>query len=84
MITVEICMGTTCFVLGGDSFSDFEEKMPVEMAGKVELVAGRCLGLCRGGKFEGAPYVKINGVPVGNATPTLVLEILHEMLRSEE
>ncbi len=83
MILVEICTGTTCFVLGGEQFSDFEDKMPAFMKGVVEVQASRCLGLCRGGKFSGAPYVKINGVPVGNAEPGLIMDMLNEMINSK-
>ena len=79
-IQVEICAGTTCFVLGSVQFESFEDTMPSEWKGKVEVSASRCLGLCRKGKFSGAPYVRINSVPIGNATPEKVMEVIAEML----
>lgn len=79
MIKVEVCMGTTCFVLGGEQFTDFDKRLPKNLKDKVEVIGSRCLGLCRGTKFSGAPYVRINGVPVGNADPGKVLDILQEM-----
>ena len=79
-IHVEICAGTTCFVLGSVQFESFEESLPAQWRSSVEVTASRCLGLCRKGKFSGAPYVRINSVPFGNATPEKVMEVIAEML----
>ena len=79
-ITVEICMGTTCFVLGANEFSTIDEQVSQRWPGLVDIRPVHCLGDCRGGAFHGAPYMKVNDVPVGKAHPQMLMSMLEEML----
>ncbi len=79
-VTVEICMGTTCFVLGARDFSSIEDQIALRWPGQVEIIPVHCMDFCRGGAFHGAPYMKVNHVPVGKAHPQLLMSMLEEML----
>ena len=79
-VVVEICVGTTCFVLGAAEFETIEQRIESRWPGKVDVRASRCLGLCKGGQFNGAPYVKINSVPIGKANAELILSLIQEIL----
>ena len=45
-IKVEICLGTTCYVLGSFRLSALEEQLPPELKSKVDIVGCACLNVC--------------------------------------
>ncbi|MDR1141964.1 MAG: (2Fe-2S) ferredoxin domain-containing protein [Planctomycetaceae bacterium] len=59
-IKVEICLGTTCHLMGASELVDLEQQLPAELAGMIEVVGSACLGACRNRQYGGAPYVRIN------------------------
>ena len=78
---VEICLGTTCYVLGSFRLSALEEQLPPELADRVEVAGAACLGLCKDRNYGKAPFVRINGnCVVDNATIEKVLDALKEEL----
>ncbi len=77
-IKVEICLGTTCYVLGSFRLSALEERLPADVKHGVEVVGCSCLGVCRDRNYGNAPFVRINGSRVvDNATVEKVIDILH-------
>ncbi len=75
-IKVEICMGTTCYVLGASSLLQVQEALPAELASRVEIDGASCLELCKNGQFGKAPFVRVNGETISEATiPKLVQAI---------
>lgn len=75
--TIEICLGTACYVLGADKILKvLENKLNIKLGekssdNKYEIVQSRCLGCC-----SMAPVVKINDKIYGNLNESKILEIL--------
>ncbi len=73
-ILVELCFGTTCFVMGASKLQDLETLMPPQYRDKVEIKAHTCLDLCKDSTYAKAPFVKINGEIISEATVEKVLK----------
>lgn len=80
-IELDICIGTTCFVMGADKLQEINEYFPAEWGNSVEIKASTCLGLCQNNEYSKAPYVKIDGEIMPNAS---VEKILVEIKRKIE
>ncbi|MPN48433.1 hypothetical protein SDC9_196040 [bioreactor metagenome] len=77
-IKVEICLGTTCYVLGSFRLSALEERLPADLKRDVEVVGCSCLGACRDRNYGNAPFVRIGGTRiVDNATVEKVIDVLY-------
>ena len=63
-IKVEVCCGTTCYLLGA----------------QVEIVAMPCLEVCTNDNYSHAPFVRINGEILGEATVDLISRKVNELL----
>lgn len=81
MIHLQICQGTTCYVMGAASLASLEAHLPEDLAGRVRVTGCRCLGLCLDGAFGGAPYVTIDGEVLARATPESVIAALRARLK---
>ncbi len=77
-ITVSICTGTTCFVMGASELLLLEEELPQELLEKVSIEGVTCLELCKGGANSKAPYVLIDGEIHEEATIQSVIEKIKE------
>jgi NADH:ubiquinone oxidoreductase subunit E len=80
-ITVKVCTGTTCFVMGGANLQELNDIIPKKYGNKVEVVASNCLGLCSiNWEYSKAPYVKVNDTDVSEATVERVIEEIDKQL----
>lgn len=76
---ISVCMGTACFVKGGEKVLDrVKEKLKIgegetTQDGKFSIDATRCIGAC-----GLAPVFTINDEVYGKATPELVDKVLEE------
>lgn len=59
-ITVKICSGTTCFIMGGNQLNDMAELIKTKYGDKVEITGSNCLGECSNSHSK-APFVEIDG-----------------------
>ncbi len=59
-VTVEICCGTTCYLLGSSNLLNLENELPPEWRDMVDVKALPCLNLCETQNLGGAPFVRIN------------------------
>ena len=75
MVTVEICMGTSCHLLGSQDLLDAIEALPSEQRQLIEVKGITCFKSCGKG-----PNVKINGVLRNGVTPDILLEALQNNL----
>lgn len=83
-IDVEICLGTTCFVMGAGYLQELNDTLPKEFGDKVKVTCVRCLGLCeKSEKFSQAPYVKVDGEVISGATKEKVYEAVERALNDE-
>jgi NADH:ubiquinone oxidoreductase subunit E len=81
MIHLQICQGTTCYVMGAAQLAGLATQLPEDLRGRVRVTGCHCLGLCREGAFGGAPYVTIDGEVLARATVDTVLTALRQRLR---
>ncbi len=79
-IKVEVCCGTTCYLLGAQSLLALEKSMPAPWVGKVEIVAMPCHEVCTNDNYSHAPFVRINGEILGEATVDLISRKVNELL----
>ncbi len=83
-ITVEVCCGTTCYVLGAAKLLNLETELPDGLRDCVELKALPCLDLCIAQNLGGAPFVRINGTEImAQATLEKLQERLTELIAEE-
>ena len=76
-ISVKVCMGTTCFIMGGANLQELTEIVPRKYGNKVEVEGSPCLGMCSiKWNYSKAPYVKVDDDVVHEATVEKVLEAI--------
>ncbi len=84
-IQVEICLGTTCFVMGSSHLQELIELIPKRYNNKVEVSGKPCLGLCsQDCEYSQAPYVKVNNEVVSQATVEKVLKVIEGIIGNNE
>jgi NADH:ubiquinone oxidoreductase subunit E len=74
MITVEICIGTACHLMGSEEIFKAIEQLPPELKKKIKLSGTSCLGHCDRG-----PVVRINGELYQRITPSQLKTVLKEL-----
>ena len=80
-IKVDICLGTTCFVMGGSNLQELIDIVPRKFGDKVEINGSTCLEVCsKNTEYSQAPCVRINDEIISEATIEKVLEKINEML----
>ncbi len=79
-IVVEICLGTTCFVMGGAGLEDFMELLSEAEREQVTLKPSTCIGLCKDRAYGRAPYARVDGEAVAEATPASLVSKIREVL----
>lgn len=83
-ITVKVCLGTTCFVMGASNLQDLIEMVPAKYGEKVDVIGVPCLGLCSiDWEYSRAPYVKVDDDVVYEATVEKVLGAIERKLGNE-
>ena len=84
-ISVKVCLGTTCYVMGGSNLQELHEIIPRRFGEKVEVVGSPCLGLCSiKWEFSKAPYVKVDEDVIEEATVDKVLDVIEKKLESKK
>ncbi len=84
-LKVEICLGTTCFILGASELQDLAQYLEPELLDRVDIVGRTCLGFCKDRKFDGAPFVRLDErVVIERATVTRVTEKIKAMLKEKD
>lgn len=78
MIHLQICQGTTCYVMGAAELTAHCLELPEDLRGAVRVSGSHCLGLCRKGAIGGSPYVVIDGEVLEQATPEKVIAALRD------
>lgn len=80
-ISVKVCLGTTCFIMGASTLQRLNAIIPEKYGNQVSVNSSNCLGLCSidWGNSK-APYVKVNDEIVKDATVEKVLEVIDKML----
>lgn len=80
-VNVKVCLGTTCFVMGGANLQELNDLIPNKYGDKVEVTGSPCLGLCSiKMDYSKAPYVKVDDDVVESATVEKVIAKIDEKL----
>lgn len=83
-IQVEICMGTTCFIMGSESLQELASILQRKYPDKVDTKGVVCHGLCNTDcQYSKAPYVKVDGDVISEATVEKVLTAINKKLGEE-
>lgn len=78
-LIIEICAGTSCYLLGSQDLIHTIETLPPEKRSKIDLRGISCLKACGQG-----PNIRINGVVLSNITPERLLQVIDENLYQEQ
>jgi NADH:ubiquinone oxidoreductase subunit E len=73
ILEIEICMGTSCHLLGAQDLIDMIETLPDETKAKIILKGATCLQSCGKG-----PNIRVNGLVLSNMTPERLLQIIED------
>lgn len=79
-VLVELCFGTTCFVMGASKLQELESIFPPQYRNKVDIKAHTCLDLCKNATYMKAPFVKIDGEIISEATVEKVLKAIESKI----
>ena len=82
-VKVQICIGTTCYIMGASKLQSLEEYLPSELKNITEISGSQCLGCCRNGNYGKAPFVKINGEIMANATTASIIEKISKIAKQD-
>ena len=84
-VTVKICAGTSCFVMGAAQIQALEFNPPEDIADKIELVEVRCMNLCKdtATKYNRGPFVTVNDELIEEATFEKVVNKIREVLKDK-
>lgn len=74
-LLIEVCIGTSCHLLGSQDLIDAIEELADEVKEKIDLQGVTCLKSCGKG-----PNIRINGIVIPNVTPEQLIEIVHDNL----
>lgn len=84
-ISVKVCLGTTCFVMGSANLQELIKIIPKKYGDSVEVSGVPCLGLCSTDwEFSKAPYVKVNNDIIKEATVEKVLSAVDSKLAAKK
>lgn len=83
-VTVSICTGTTCYLLGGAHLLTFDEMLDPCTAGLVNIRGSHCLGLCSDESNGKPPFVKVNDHIICDATLNKVLDKVNEEIEETD
>ena len=79
-VIVELCFGTTCFVMGASKLQELESFIPPQYKNSVDIKANTCLDLCKNATYMKAPFVKIDGEIISEATVEKVVRAIESKL----
>ena len=78
-ISVRICTGTLCYVMGGAELQLLDEQLPPELSDRVDIKGSPCLDCCNRGDSR-APFVMVDDVLIGEATISKIIETIKSKL----
>jgi len=79
-LLVKVCVGTTCYVLGGSELTDLARAIPAGWKDRVAVEGTVCLDLCRTAQKLKPPFVLVGDQVVDQASVEKVLAVLRGRL----
>lgn len=79
-ITVKLCAGTMCYVMGGAQLMEISDLLSEEEKQYVDIICSPCLQKCNG---QGTtPYIKLNGKTIAGTSKDTLLRIIKEEIKN--
>ncbi|MBT3201034.1 MAG: (2Fe-2S) ferredoxin domain-containing protein [Phycisphaerales bacterium] len=82
-ITVKICTGTTCYVMGASQLLSLPQLLPEGLASRVLVEGANCLDFCKNGQHGKAPFVQVNNTVIPEATIEKVKEAIRQAAETD-
>lgn len=83
-VNVRICLGTTCFVMGGGQLQSLVDILNERYGDKVNVSGERCFEVCSNAdSFSQAPFVMVDDELIGSATQEKVIEAVEKKLAAQ-
>lgn len=80
-ISVKICLGATCFVMGAEILQELCRLVPEKYGDRVELAGTPCMGYCAADwNVSKAPYAKVDNDVIKDATVEKIIAVIDEKL----
>lgn len=83
MISVKICVGTACYIMGAADLLGIKEFLSEEELSSIKIEGSTCLNLCKGYNPE-TPFAMVNDEVISNATQEILVEKIREILKTEK
>lgn len=83
-IEVEICCGTACYLLGAARLMELGNNLPEDIRDSVVITPKSCLKECENEQLGGAPYVRIDGELMAQATVNKIEAKIREIVSSRQ
>lgn len=80
-IKIKVCVGTYCYVYGGNELKEIKDKLPSALKDRVYVEASVCLGCDAKGIVPKPPYVEIDGHLIPEADTEKIINFLLENTR---
>jgi NADH:ubiquinone oxidoreductase subunit E len=81
--TVKICVGTTCFVMGGNNINLIADLVEEKYGDKVTVIGCPCLNQCSKSQYN-APFAKIDQDVIPEATPEKIMLELEKRFKEDD
>lgn len=75
-LSVRICTGTLCYVMGGADLQLLSDYLPEELACKVDIKGSPCLDCCNREDAPKAPFVKVGETIISEANISKVIDAI--------
>ncbi|MBI9068779.1 MAG: hypothetical protein JEZ09_15900 [Salinivirgaceae bacterium] len=83
MITVKICRGTLCHVMGGSDLPLIPDFISEKIKPHVYFEGTTCLGFCNQDEGLKPPFVEVDGKIVSEATISKVIESIETAIKNK-
>lgn len=79
-VTIKICSGTACFVMGGAHMLMLKDELPEALKERVTVEGSFCLEYCKNEENGKPPFVLVDDVLISEANATKVIEYVEGIL----
>lgn len=79
-LTVRICTGTLCYVMGGAELQLIDEYLPEDILNKIDIKGAPCLDHCNHCEGPKAPFVEVGNNVISEASVSKVVEAIKAAL----
>ena len=79
-INIEVCIGTTCFVMGASKLQDLKTLIPPRYKSFAQVEYKACMNLCKEMDDLKAPFVKVGDEVVTQATLEKIIGVLERKI----